>query len=43
LLIFTDFNLVKEVSAVRNFFNELEIREKAEQEMNRYAQMLYKV
>ena len=34
----TDFDAVKKVSAVRQLFNQLEIREKAEQEMNRYAQ-----
>ena len=34
----TDFEAVKKVSAVRNLFDQMEIREKAEQEMNRYAQ-----
>ncbi len=34
----TNFDAVKKVSAVRSLFDELEIREKAEQEMNRYAQ-----
>jgi geranylgeranyl diphosphate synthase type II len=34
----TNFDVVKKVSAVRNLFDQMEIREKAEQEMNRYAQ-----
>lgn len=34
----TNFDAVKKVSAVRNLFDQMEIREKAEQEMNRYAQ-----
>ncbi len=34
----TDFNAVKKVSAIKNLFDQMEIREKAEQEMNRYAQ-----
>ena len=33
-----DFDAVKKVSAVRYLFDRMEIREKAEQEMNRYAQ-----
>lgn len=34
----TDFNFVNKVSAVRNLFDQLEIRERSEQEMNMYAQ-----
>jgi len=34
----TNFDAVKKVSAVRNLFDQMEIREKAEQEMNRFAQ-----
>ncbi len=34
----TSFDAVKKVSAVRNLFDQMEIREKSEQEMNRYAQ-----
>ena len=34
----TNFDAVKKVSAVKNLFDQMEIREKAEQEMNRYAQ-----
>jgi geranylgeranyl diphosphate synthase type II len=34
----TNFDVVKKVSAVRNLFDQMEIREKAEQEMNWYAQ-----
>lgn len=34
----TNFNAVKKVSAIKNLFDQMEIREKAEQEMNRYAQ-----
>lgn len=34
----TNFDAVKKVSAVRNLFDQMEIREKAEQEMNWYAQ-----
>jgi geranylgeranyl diphosphate synthase type II len=34
----TDFDTVKKVSAVRNLFDQMEIREKAELEMNLYAQ-----
>lgn len=34
----THFNAIKKVSAVRNLFDQMEIREKAEQEMNRFAQ-----
>lgn len=34
----TNFDTVKKVSAVRNLFDQMEIREKSEQEMNRYAQ-----
>ncbi|MVN21923.1 polyprenyl synthetase family protein [Mucilaginibacter arboris] len=33
-----DFDALKKVSAVRNLFDQLEIREKSEQEMNWYAQ-----
>jgi len=33
-----NFDAVKKVSAVRNLFDQMEIREKAEQEMNLYAQ-----
>ncbi len=34
----TNFDAVKKVSAVKNLFDRMEIREKAEQEMNLYAQ-----
>lgn len=34
----TNFDAVKKVSTVKNLFDRMEIREKAEQEMNRYAQ-----
>jgi len=34
----TNFDAVKKVSAVRNLFDQMEVREKAEQEMNRFAQ-----
>ncbi len=34
----TNFDAVKKVSAIRNLYDQLEIREKAEQEMNWYAQ-----
>lgn len=34
----TNFDAVKKVSAVKKLFDQMEIREKAEQEMNRYAQ-----
>jgi geranylgeranyl diphosphate synthase type II len=34
----SNFDMVKKVSAVRNLFDQMEIREKSEQEMNRYAQ-----
>ncbi len=34
----TDFNAVNKVSVIRDLFDQMEIREKAEQEMNWYAQ-----
>ncbi len=34
----TDFDAVKKVSAIKNLFDQLDIREKSEQEMNWYAQ-----
>ncbi|MGI4729427.1 MAG: polyprenyl synthetase family protein [Janthinobacterium lividum] len=34
----TNFDPIKKVSAVRELFDQLKIREKSEQEMNRYAQ-----